>query len=354
MKKLIPFLAIGILILSGCATKPEAPPPEPVPAPQPAPAPVVSQAEADGLLAEASALRKKAFDLKLFEVVADDYKAADAKYVGGKTAYDAKDNEKAATELKTAITAFKDVIAKGVSILAAENRKRAEEMKALALKAGAENTAPERLAEGDTVFASGAALSEAKKDEEALIAFGKARQTYEAAFKKANAKRLRSTIDERGFAGYDAGNLKLADERLAESDALFAANPAGALDALDEAILRYNLVIQKGWQFYAAERKAPADNAKQKSEDIKAQVAVKDKYSEALAVYNNASALLAGGNYSEAGDEFERSAKIFEEAYAQAVVKRDAALEAMAAAEAKASESEAKAIAGDKILGATE
>ncbi|HRZ89349.1 MAG TPA: hypothetical protein P5117_07675, partial [Spirochaetia bacterium] len=101
MKRLIPILAIGVLLAAGCATKPPAPEPEPVP--QPAPTPSVSQAEADALLAEATALRKKAFDLKLFEVVADDYKAADAKYVEGKTAYDAKDNEKAAPVLKETI-----------------------------------------------------------------------------------------------------------------------------------------------------------------------------------------------------------------------------------------------------------
>ena len=350
MKKLFPILAIGVLLAAGCATKPPTPEPEPVP--QPAPVPAVSQADVDGLLSEASALRKKAFDLKLFEVVAEDYKAADAKYVEGKTAYDAKDNEKAAPILKETVAAFKNVIAKGAEILAVENRKRADEMKALAVKAGAEQSASARLAEGDAVYASGVNLSGGKKYEEALVAFEKARQTYEAAFKKANALRIRASIEEKDFARHDVDNFKLADEKLAEADALFATNPDGALDALDEATLRYNLVVQKGWQTYAIGRKAPADDAKQRSEDIKAQVAVKEQYAKALTVYNNASALMAGGNYEEAGPEFDRSTTLFEEAYAQAEVKRDAALEALAEAEAKAQESEAKALAGDEVLGA--
>lgn len=354
MKRLVPILAIGILLAAGCATKPPAPEPEPEPVPQPAPAPTVSQSEVDGLLAEASALRKKAFDLKLFEVVADDYKAADAKYVEGKTAYDAKDNEKAAPVLKDAIAAFKDVLAKGAGILAAENRKRADEMKALAVEAGAPEKAAERMTQGDEAYASGASLSEAKKDEEALVAFEKARRTYEAAYKKARALGIRASIEEQGFAEDDAGNFKLADEKLAESDALFAENPEGALDALDEATLRYNLVVQKGWQTYAAERKAPADDAKRRSEEIKAPVAVKEQYAEALAVYNNASSLLAGGNYQEAGPEFERAAALFEEAYAEAETKREAALTALAEAEARAQESESKALAGDEVLGSAE
>jgi hypothetical protein len=354
VKKLIPILAIGVLLAAGCATKPPAPEPEPEPVPQPAPTPTVSQAEVDGLLAEAAALRKKAFDLKLFEVVADDYKAADAKYVEGKTAYDAKDNEKAAPVLKDAVAAFKEVLAKGAGILAAENRKRADEMKALAVEAGAPETAAERMAQGDAAYASGASLSEAKKDEEALVAFEKARQTYEAAYKKAKALGIRASIEEKDFAQYDAGNFKLADEKLAESDALFAADPDGALDALDEATLRYNLVVQKGWQTYAVERKTPADDAKRRSEEIKAQVAVKEKYAEALAVYNNASSLMAGGNYQEAGPEFDRSAELFEEAYAEAEVKRDAALAALAEAEARTQESESKARSGDEILGTAE
>lgn len=354
MKKLVPILAIGMLLAAGCATKPPAPEPEPEPVPQPAPVPTVSQAEADGLLAEASALRKKAFDLKLFEVVADDYKAADAKYVEGKTAYDAKDNEKAAPILKDAIAAFKAVIDKGAGILAEENRKRADEMKAEAIKVGAPERAAERLAQGDAVYATGASSLDAKKNEEALIAFEKARQTYEAAYKKAKALGIRNSIEEKDFAQYDAGNFKLADEKLAESDSLFASNPEAALDALDEATLRYNLVVQKGWQFYAAGKKAPADDAKRRSEEIKAPVAVKEKYSQALTVYNNASALLAGGNYQEAGPEFDRAAALFEEAYAEAEVKRNAALAALAEAEARAQESESKAKAGDQVLGTAE
>jgi len=346
VKKLLPILAIGILLIAGCASKPTTP--EPTPQPE-----ATSQAQVDELLAQASALRKRAFDLKLFEVVADDYKEADALYVTGKTAYDAKDNETAAPSLKEAISAFENVIAKGVSVLAEENRKRADDMKALAIKTGAEDNAAERLSEGDALYASAKALSDAGKDEEALVAYESARKTYEAAYKKANAKKLLGVIEEHDFAQYDAGNFQLADDKMAESDSIFAANPDGALDALDEATLRYNLVIQKGWQFYAVGRKAPADDAKKRSEDIKAQVAVKDKYAEALAIYNNASSLMAGGNYEEAGKEFDRSAELFEAAYAEAEVKRNAALSALETLETKAQESESKAIAGDEILGSS-
>lgn len=347
MKKLFPILAIGVLLVAGCASKPTTPEPEP----EPQPSATVSQAQLDELLAEASALRKRAFDLKLFEVVADEYKAADGSYVTGKTAYDAKDTEKAAPALKDAIAAFKEVIAKGVSILAADNRKRAEDMKALAIKTGAETSAVERLAEGDAKYAAAKALADAGKDEEALVSFESARKTYETAYKKANATRLRGIIEEKDFAQYDSGNFQLADNKMTEADSLYATNPDGALDALDEATLRYNLVIQKGWQFYAIGRKAPADDAKKRSEDIKAQVAVKDRYAEAKAAYDNASALMAGGNYEEAGVEFDRSAELFEIAYAEAEVKRNAALSALEALETKAQESESKAKAGDEILG---
>ena len=351
MKKLLPILAIFTLLIAGCASKPTTPEPEPQPEPEPVVEPSVSQAKLDELMTEASALRKRAFDLKLFEVVAEEYKAADAQYVTGKTAYDANDPEKAVPALEEAIASFKDVIAKGVSILAAENKKKAEEMKALAVKTGAEDTAAERLAEGDVAYESAKALSDGGKDEEALVAYESARKTYEAAYKKANATKLRDFIEEKDFAQYDSGNYKLADDKMAESESLFASNPDGALDALDEATLRYNLVIQKGWQFYAMGRKAPADDAKQRSEEIKAQVAVKDRYAEALTVYNNASSLMAGGNYEDAGKEFDNAAELFETAYAEAEVKRNAALSALESLETKTQESESKAKAGDEILG---
>lgn len=345
MKKLIPFLMVGVLLIGGCATKPKTPEPEPKPEP------TITQAQVDQLLSEASALRKKAFDLKLFEVVADDYKAADNLYVTGKTAYDSGDLVAAEPALTNAITAFKDVIAKGSSILAEENRQKADDMKALAMKAGAEDSAAEWLAQGDKEYAAAVALADADKDDEALLSFEAARKTYEAAYKKANATNLRASIEERDFAQYDSGNFQLADDKLAEAGSLFAANPDGAIDALDEATLRYNLVIQKGWQSYALGRKAPADDAKKRSEDIKAQVAVKNQYAEALAAYDGASALMAGGNYEEAGAEFDRSAGLFEQAYAAAEAKRNAALEAIQAMEEKTADSESKAIAGDEIIG---
>jgi hypothetical protein len=358
------ILVSTIAILVSCASKPKAPVPEPqVPPAATNPeqpnqvAPAIAQEDLDKLLAEARELKKKAFDLKLFEVLPDDYKAADALYAGGVSSYEGKDAPAAKEGLVAAIAAFKDLISRGVVEIAAAKRKEAEDMKAVAVKAGADTSQEERFGAGDESFDAGVGLADEAKAEEAIPAFESARLYYELAWKRSIAGDLKAGIEERDFAKWDSGNFQLADNKYQAEEGFWAsgneADRVAGQDALDEAILRFNLVVQKGREMTVSTVKDKTDESRQRSEDIKANVAVKDLFDSAQELYADGASQLAAKDYEAAADSFDRAGTGFEEAYLAAMEKKARADEAMQAAEEATAESQRKAEEADPLLQST-
>jgi len=353
-----------MVFIASCASKPAPPPPEPTPppvvvtpvepVPEPPKAPVISQDELDQLLAQVQELKKKAFDLKLFEVLSDDYKAANALYSKGFAAYNDQDAIAAKEGLGVAISAYGDLIARGVVLVAADRRKDAEDMKSTATKAGADSTQVERFGAGDECFKGAAALVDDSKSEEAIPVFITARLYYELAWKRAIASEVLANIEDRDFAKWDSGNFQLADNKYQAEDGFWASENettrAGGVDALDEAILRFNLVVQKGREMTASTVKSAADEARQRSQDIRANVAVKDMFDAAQELYAEGSSELAAKNYEAAAYSFDRAGTGFNEAYEVAADKRAKAQEAMKAADEATSESQRKAEDADPLL----
>lgn len=358
------LLVSAFAILMSCASKPPTPTPEPQqppvvttpvePQPTPEVAPAISQEELDKLLAEAKELKKKAFDLKLFEVLPDDYKASDALYAKGAQAYQDKDAPAAKEGLGAAIASYQDLIARGVQEIAATKRGDAEAMKATAVKSGADSAQSERFGAGDESYAAGGALMDESKAEEAIPAFEAARLYYELAWKRTVAGELRTVIEDKDYAKWDSGNFQLADNKFQAEEGFWAsgneADRASGVDALDETILRFNLVVQKGREMAVATVKGTTDDARQRAEDIKANVAVKDLFNSAQGFYGEGASQLAAKDYEAAVDAYDRAGSGFEEAYKAAAEKRALAEEAMKAADEATSESQRKAEEADPLL----
>jgi hypothetical protein len=368
VKKPIKTLALLIATLAifvSCASKPKTPAPEVKPAPaatttqvEPAAAtPAVSQDDLDKLLAQAKELKKRAFDLKLYEVLPDDYKAADALLASGQKAYDDKAAEDAKKGLDSAISAYKDLIAKGVVEIAQAKRKEAEDVKAAASKTGADASQSERFGAGDEAFKAAAALFDDSKAEDSIPGFEKARLYYELAWKRSVASDLKTTIADKDFAKWDSGNFQLADNKYEAEDGFWSsgneADRVSGIDALDEAILRYNLVIQKGREMAVSAVKDKTDEAKQRSDEIKANVAVKDQYDAAMDLYKQGDSDLAAKDYDAAADAYDRSGAAFGDVYQAAAEKRTKAQDAMKTADEATSESQRKAEEADPLLTST-
>ena len=361
------ILAATLAIFLSCATKPSPPPAQaPAPAPAAAPAapqsappapPSVSQDELDKLLAQAKELKKRAFDLKVFEVLPDDYKAAEALLAAASKSYDDKDAPAAKDGLGAAISAYQDLIARGSVAIAAAKRKEAEDMRAAAAKSGADSSQTERFGAGDEALQAAAALVDGSKAEDAIPVFERSTLYFELAWKRAMASELRQTIDDKDYARWDAGNFQMADNKYQAEDGFWAsgdeADRANGLDALDETILRFNLVIQKGREMAVATIKSKTDESTRHSEEIKANVAVRDMYDSAQGMYAEGESTLAAKDYEAAGEDFAKAGSAFDEAYQAAADKRAKAEAAMSEASEATAESQRKAEEADPLLQAT-
>lgn len=346
-------LAAAVL-LSACATKPPA---APEPEPQivePVKEPEISKEELDALHGRVLALRKEAFDLGLKDGMADDYAAAEARYVAGKAALDADDRPTAKAELSAAEPLFADLVAKG-GPMAAQNRKdAAADSRLRALNADAETLSPEALAQADALLAAADAALAAGDVRGAIEAYGLAIAAFDAAEKRSTAIAVKATVDDLAYGPMDAGNYELAGQKLAAVDALLPTDPKAAGDAAAESLLRYRLVLSKGWELTAGQNRSAAERFKVDAEAIKAQVAVKAEYAEAKAVWDAAVAASATGDNESAAPLFEQSEYMFQEVYETAAAKRAAAEAAIQAAGDRNAKSATIAEEGDEIIGAEE
>lgn len=361
---IIPLLLL--LLLASCATKPTPPPEEPVvvpapvepvtPPPETPAAPAFDRAELDPLLAETLALRKKAFDLGLADLLSADYKVADAAYLAGKTAYDAKDGPSAKASLENSRGLFNDLIARGLVQLSGKGKANAEDARAAAVKVGADKGSEGRFAAAEAAYTEGQTLAAAGKHEEAIAAYSRASSLYQLAGKRTSATELRARIEKNGYASWDTGNHRLAENKYAEEASLFGAgskdpkNVAAGLDAIDEAILRYKLVVEKGREGIAGASKKKSDDNRALSDTIKASVAVKAEYAQALVIYQEGMKALAEKDYETATAKFAQAAAYFDNAYALAARKRAKAEEAMQAAATAADESQRKAVEAEPLV----
>jgi len=353
-------LAVAV-ILASCATKPPAvPEPEPQapivepvkePVPEPPKEPEISREELEALHGRVVALRKEAFDLGLKDSMAKEYADADARYVSGKTALDADDRPLARTELSAAEPLFADLVAKGGAMVAQTRKTDAAAARERAMAAGAEAMAPDSLALADAALAAADAALAAGDLKAAIAAYGLSITAFDAVEKRATALSVKSRVDELDYGPLDSGNYALAGEKLAAVNDLLGKDPKAAQDAAEEALLRYRLVLSKGWELTAGSKRDAAERYKLEAEGIKAQVAVKSEYAEARALWDEAVAVYASGDHEASSPIFEQAEVLFAAVYDKAAAKRAAAEAAIAAASSKNAESATIAESGNEQLG---
>jgi len=360
------FISTAVLIFAfSCASKPPAPSPDKAPeavetdtesvnVEKPADSSAPVQSELDSLLERAKELKKQAFDLRLYEILADDYKAADAMLAQGKEYYDAGNAESAKTELTSAIDAFESLIKRGLSELASVSKEEAEEQRAAAVGAGAEQKAADRLFAGDETYVEAESLAAETKTEDAVFRYERARLYYELAYKRSIALSLMDTIREKDYARWDSGNFQLGEKKFNLEETLWSSDDeskrSDGLDALDEAVLRFNLVIQKGRESVALAAKTNAEASKTRAEEIKADAAAREEYAEAAELLREAESLFQYKEYEEALAVYERAMSAFDRAYETAAEKRSRAAQALRAAQEAVEKSREKADSADPIV----
>lgn len=356
-------LAAAVL-LAACATKPPAAPepepqivapvPEPVKEPDPVKEPEIAKEELDALHGRVLALRKDAFELGLKDLMSKEYAEAEKHYLSGKSALDADNRPLAKTELGTAEPLFADLVAKGGAKVAGTRQSDAASARKRALAADAETRSPASLAVADAALALADASLAAGDFKAAIASYGSAITSFDAVEKRSSALDVKETVDSLGYGPLDAGNYATAGQKVAAVDELLAGNPKAAQDAAEESLLRYRLVLAKGWELTAGSKRDAAEKYKLDAEKIKAQVAVKAEYAEAKTLWDEGLSVYAAGNHEAAAPIFAQAELMFSAVYDKAAAKRAAAEAAIKAAASKNEESATIVTEGDEKLGTAE
>ena len=358
-------LAAAVL-LAACATKPPAAPepepqpqiiapvPEPVKEPEPANQPEISREELDALHGRVLALRKDAFELGLKDLMSKEYAEAEKHYLSGKTALDADTRPLAKNELSAAESMFADLVAKGGAMVAKTRQSDAASARKRAMGADAETLSSSALTVADAALAIADASLAAGDFKAAIASYGLAISAFDAVEKRSSALTIKATVDSLDYGPLDAGNYAIAGQKIAAVDDLIAKEPKAAQDAAEESLLRYRLVLAKGWELTAGGKRDAAQKFKLDAEKIKAQVAVKAEYAEAKTLWDEGIAVFSTGNHESAAPIFEQAELMFSAVYDKAAAKRAAAEAAIKAAASKNEESSTIVIEGDEILGTAE
>ncbi len=322
------LLVISLLLSCAGAPKPS-PAPEPSP---PAPAPQVSQpapavsapgpAAPDELRAKATELRKRAFDLGLKDFLPQDYAQAETSFGKGSDSY-GKDNAASAAGFTEAIDRYTALIDKGLPLAAESWRKKAQALKDTADSKSAKTAFPELYPSAQARYMDSADKEAAKDFDGAIAGYKDCTALFEILYKLCDAASLRDSIQGRELAKWDSSNWTLAQNKYQASQDLFRKDNPGSRNAVDEALLRYKLVVSTALGYYAADRKTATEDNMARAKSIKSEVAVQADYAAALALYQQGLDKSAAKDDEAAGQLFAKAATAFAAVYDKAKKKMD-------------------------------
>jgi hypothetical protein len=325
------LIACAFVISCASAPPPETTKPAPEPAPAPtapapeaAPAPKADTSALDALRDKAGDLRKKAFDLGLKGVLPDDYAAADKAFSDGAAAY-GKDDAASASAYTDAATRFQALIDRGLPLLAASERKKAETQREATVAKKGGDRFPALMADADARFEKPKADEAARDYEAAIAGYRASTKNYAVVYRLCEAGAIRDYISSRDLAKWDSSNWSLAETKYKASQEQFATDAKSSGDSADEAHLRYGIARDTALSYYASDRKKASEAERERASGIKSEVAVKDEFAAASAIYEKAEAAQAGKDYESSSSLYGKAAAAFGAAYAHAKAKMDTA-----------------------------
>ncbi|MDR1566994.1 MAG: hypothetical protein LBS48_06915 [Treponema sp.] len=209
-----------------------------------------------------------------------------------------------------------------------------------AVSAGAAYYAQDYLQEADTIAAQALDQYDGKDYYAARDTAFVARDMYQTLETGVEALKVRLIIEDGGLARYDPTAIEAADKLgLSAIDDYHSGNIAGARGKASDVLSQYTQSLLKGKESYASDSGAAAATERQRALDAKANVAVRQDYDAANAVYNKAVTFFRGKNYDDAAVFYNESRSLFENTARTAREKRSMAEEALRAAELKMTES---------------
>jgi hypothetical protein len=164
------------------------------------------------------------------------------------------------------------------------------------------------------------------------------------------AKTLQKRIDDYGLSTYDADDYAAGTKALAAGQDTYGKDNASAKQSLQAAITAFNAVLTRGVPLVLADAQAKTDASKKAADDLKASVAVKDDYAAAAATYQKALQEKDAGDLENASKDFADAKSAFDAVAVTAGQKKDAATQALAAAQQGVTDSQQKAAEAEQTI----
>ena len=210
---------------------------------------------------------------------------------------------------------------------------------------------PEYLRNADEIALTAYAQYEAEEYYQAKETAATAMEEYSTLLVGVKVYHARQEIVDRGFSQYDQDNFDKAEETSLSALAKYdEGDKPGAVEAAEEALLRYNLVIANGWTFYAAERQASAANERELALAEKANIASRETFRGAEELFNQAQDFLEKEMFDSAGILFIDSEARFAIARHDTEQKRLNAEETIKLAEERILESDGTALEAERMI----
>ena len=343
MKKSVFSVAVLIimfaLICVSCKTTPPA---------EPAPGDVLS-----GAIAKAEDARKRAIDFESPAYFPSDWEVLEARYAdaGNLPKSTANEAQQAAAAYNAAADAYDELFKKTLPLSAQAREDELMAVREELISTGFTNYFPEYLKKADDLALAALDQYEAGNYYEARDATAKALDEYETLLIGAKIFLTRQEIVDRGFSKYDPDNFDKADEvTIAAMDAYEAGNKEAAVKNAEDAQLRYNLVLSNGWTAYAADRRNSAALERELALAERANIAVRDTFREAEALFSQAEESFEFENFQNAAIIYTDAEAIYVISRQETGEKRQRAIESIRLAEEKIGESNETAIEAEKII----
>jgi hypothetical protein len=375
-----PFSGIvaGLLVSLAIVSCKSAPPPEATPSEPPAAQPSVPARDPDlappdqaameelqNALVRMDTSRKQARDIEAPGYFPPEWDAAEGRYIEarGNTADATLGDVKRTIALYEAVVEIYDNLARQcVPLFYEDLSEEILQARDEAIDAGIGELSPDRLEAADqridralNQYEAGNAATEnsetAKNYYAAAASAFDALNCYYALGLGSEAWRLETELRERKFEDYDPPNYDRGKEALDTAVAAYDEGDATtAVARADEALLRYTIVMDKGWLGYAGDMRLSAEAERRNALQFKVNVATKGDFDRADGLYTRGTAAYNAQDYAASAEYFSQAITLFSNAVKIAEQKRVVAEDAIHTAESRISQSEQTAREAETLL----
>ncbi|MDR0442422.1 MAG: hypothetical protein LBH44_03350 [Treponema sp.] len=345
------FLLLAMLVFMGVSCK-SAPSPEETP-PEFSGITPVSQNAANDAKARADEARKRAIDFECPAYFPTDWEVTDARYGAASILpkSTAEEVQRAAALFNTVADEFDGLVKKTVQLYAQAREDELMAVRDELIYSGFTSIFPEYLEKADEIALTALDQYEAGDYYAARNSAVAAINEYKTLLVGARVNLIRQEVIDRGFNVYDPGNFDKADDiAVIALDKYEAGDKKAAEASAEEAGLRYSMILSNSWTNYAGDRRKTASSERERALSNKVNIAVRDIYRDAEAIFSQAEETLGEERYEDAAILFTEAEALFAVAGQETEDKRQRALGIIKMATDKIGESDGAALEAEKII----